>query len=103
MCLLRRKDLFDGKRKRLFQSIRIGLLRRILTLFGCGKNFVVTARDLQLDVAPDAVKRSGNGSCLFHIVDTGTVELIFQVATKAGTFKGFGKDLTKELYYKTSS
>jgi hypothetical protein len=97
VLLLGDEKLLDGERERLLEGIGVGLLGYVFTLLGDGEDFVVALDNAELDVAPGAMKGTGKGAGLFHVVNTRVVKFALEVAAEASALERFGYEELLEM------
>jgi hypothetical protein len=94
MRILLAQHLMHWQRQRLLDSLGIDLLGAIFALLGCGQQRVITAAEFGLQIAPGPAHRTCHRSTLFHIVEAGTMQFVFEVSPEASPLKTFRQKVT---------
>jgi hypothetical protein len=87
-------QLANWKRKILVESIGVGFLGLIFTLFRRLEKSVVTASEFGFQVSPDTMQGASGGAGFLDVVYAVLMENLFEIAAEAGTLERFGEEVS---------
>ena len=96
LLLLLDEELANWQRKVMLQSLCVGFLGFILTLFGGPEETVVAAAEFGFKVAPGAVDGAGDGAGLLDVGHAGAVKLVLEFGAEVGALEALGEEVALE-------